>query len=250
MNRPGFLPYFAALALISILSLGGCNSKQPAGNQPSSLPGATSSLPASGQPVPEANGAPAETNPAPGTNAAQSAPTAQPVPAVVEIPAGTRLRVRLSQSLGSKISQMGDSFGATLAEDVVADGITVIPRGARVQGKVIDAKALGHIKGAARLELRLQRVTTDRGSYAVSTSTVERMKAGKGRRSAKFIGGGGGLGALIGGLAGGGKGLVIGAAAGAGAGTAGAAFTGNKQIVLPAGTVLTFRLEQPVRVSQ
>ena len=62
--------------------------------------------------------------------------------------------------------------------------------------------------------------------------------------------GGGGLGAIIGGIAGGGKGALIGGLAGAGAGTAGAGLTGNKEIVIPAETPLTFRLERPVTVSR
>ncbi len=168
----------------------------------------------------------------------------------MEIPAGTRLRVRLDQDLGSKINQPGDSFTATLADPVVVNGITVIPRGARAEGTVIDAKPLGRFKGGARLEVRLERVRTNRGNYPVSTSTVEKIQAGKGKRSAEFIGGGGGLGALIGGLTGGGKGALIGGLTGAGAGTAGTAFTGNKQIVLPVETLLTFRLESPVHVTE
>jgi len=56
------------------------------------------------------------------------------------------------------------------------------------------------------------------------------------------------VGALIGALAGGGKGAAIGAAAGAGAGTAGAAFTDNKDILLPAETVVSFRLLQPLQI--
>jgi hypothetical protein len=73
---------------------------------------------------------------------------------------------------------------------------------------------------------------------------------GKGKRSTGFIGGGAAAGALIGALAGGGKGAAIGAAAGAGAGTAGAAFTGNKDIVLPAESALSFRLKEPVTVRE
>jgi hypothetical protein len=77
---------------------------------------------------------------------------------------------------------------------------------------------------------------------------VSRTQTGKGKRTAVLAGGGAGLGALIGGLAGGGKGAAIGALAGAGAGTGGAAFTGNKDIVLPAESVLSFKLEQPLEV--
>ena len=166
------------------------------------------------------------------------------------IPVGTRLRVRLDEDLGSKISQPGQTFTATVADDVVVDGQTVIPRHARAEGIVVDAKGLGHFKGGALLQLRLERVRTNWGSYPVATSTMTQAEKGKGTRTAKFAGGGGAFGAIVGGLAGGGKGALIGALAGAGAGTAGSAMTGNKEIFLPTETLLTFRIEHPVHVTQ
>ncbi len=63
-----------------------------------------------------------------------------------------------------------------------------------------------------------------------------------------MAGGGTALGAIIGGIAGGGKGAAIGAVAGGGAGVGGAAFTGNKEIVLPAESALSFRLKSPLEV--
>ncbi len=62
-----------------------------------------------------------------------------------------------------------------------------------------------------------------------------------------MIGGGAGGGALIGGLAGGGKGALISGAA-FGAGTAGAAYTGNKEIILPAESTSSFKLAEPLTV--
>jgi hypothetical protein len=169
---------------------------------------------------------------------------------MIDLPAGTDLRVRLDEDLGSKISHPGDSFHATVARDVVVNGQIVIAKGARAEGTVIDAKPLGHIKGGALLELRLERVHTNWGSYPVATSTIARAEKGKGKRTAGFAGGGGAFGAIVGGIAGGGKGALIGGLAGAGAGTAGSAFTGNREIFLPAETLLSFHLDHSVHITE
>jgi hypothetical protein len=162
----------------------------------------------------------------------------------VVVPAGTVLTVRLGQAVGSKISETGQAFSATVAKAVVIGTDTAIPEGASASGTVTDAKPLGRFKGGAVLSLKLNSVA----DLPVETSALVRTQAGKGKRTAAMIGGGAGLGALIGGLAGGGKGAAIGAVAGAGAGTAGTAYTGNKDIVLPAESAISFKLEQPLEI--
>ena len=164
------------------------------------------------------------------------------------IPAGTVLTVRLGETLGSKTSSAGQSFSATLAEPLTIDGKEVAPKGASASGTVVDAVPLGKFKGGAKLDLKLTSVTLNNQQVAVDTSIVDRQVKGKGKRSAVMIGGGAGLGALIGGLAGGGKGAAIGAGAGAAAGTGGTYFTGNKEIVLPAETAISFKLKNDVTV--
>ena len=158
------------------------------------------------------------------------------------------MTVRLGQTVGSKISSPGQTFTATTASPVVIDGKTVIPAGATASGTVVDAKPLGRFKGGASLQLRLTSITVGGTEQSISTSSVVRTQTGKGKRTAVLAGGGAGLGALIGGLAGGGKGAAIGALAGGGAGAGGAAFTGNKDVVLPAESALSFKLEQPIEV--
>ena len=158
--------------------------------------------------------------------------------------------MRLAQSVGSKISQAGQSFSGTVADPVVVGGRTAIPAGAKVSGIVVDAKPLGRFAGGASLSLRLNSVDIHGNDVPIKTSSVTQVEKGKGKRTAVLAGGGAAVGALIGGLAGGGKGAGIGALAGGGAGTGGAAFTGNKDIVLPAESALTFTLSQPLEVQQ
>ena len=170
-------------------------------------------------------------------------------PSTITVPEGTVLTIRLGEALGSKLSQSGQTFSGTMTDSVKVGEAVVIPAGSPVSGTVVDAKPLGRFKGGARLQIQLDSVTVNGKDYDIETATVQRAQKGKGKRSAVMIGGGAGAGAVIGALAGGGKGAAIGAAVGAGAGTAGAAFTGNKNIVLPAESAVSFNLLKPVEVA-
>jgi hypothetical protein len=169
-------------------------------------------------------------------------------PKPVTLAEGTVLTVRLNETVSSKRNNSGDKFTGTVEEPVEVGGKVVIPKGAAVTGIVTEAKPLGKIKGAATLRLVLDSVTIKDSKYDIQTTAVARSLKGKGKRTAEFGGGGAGAGALIGALAGGGKGAAIGALVGGGAGLAGGAFTGNKDIVLPAETTLSFKLRQPLEV--
>jgi len=219
-------------ALASLLALGvGCN--KPSSTSDNSAQNPDNSAAQSGQQGSDNN--------APQTSERR-------VPTTVTIPSGKVLTVRLSDAVGSKLSQAGQSFGGSLAKPVEVDGETLIPAGAKVSGEVVDAKPLGRFAGGALLQLRLNSIRVNGEELPVETATFTQTIKGKGKRTAVMAGGGAGLGALIGGLAGGGKGAAIGAAAGAGAGTAGTAFTGNKEIVLPAESAVPFTLKASLKI--
>ena len=166
----------------------------------------------------------------------------------ITVPAGTAINVVLDQSLASNQSRSGDEFEASVAAPVVIDGKTVFPKGARVHGRVVEARESGRLSHVAQLRLALRSVEVGGKTYELATSSVSRTGGNHNKRNLELIGGGTGAGALIGGIAGGGKGALIGAAVGAGAGTATAAATGKKDIVIPAETPLRFKLMQPVTV--
>jgi hypothetical protein len=219
------------IALLIALAATVACSKQPApDNTSANQPNATSPSGSTGGAAPSSA---KKTAPKP------EAPKAEPV----VLPAGTIIYVRLNNTVGSKVSHDGDPFTATVEDDVQVNGKTAIPKGANAFGVVSEAKPLGRFKGGALLRLALESVEVNGAKYPVR-ATLSRSQKGKGKRSAVTIGGGAGLGAIIGAVAGGGKGAAIGAAAGAGAGTAGAAFTGNKEITIPAESSVGFELRE------
>jgi hypothetical protein len=229
-----------SLLLGLLLIVSACTSNKPSSpsnadanqSQPAATDSAQSPAPNPAPPAP----AEVATPPAP------PEPPPKPKPKPVVIPSGTVLTVRLQQEVGSKSSQQGDHFAATLAEPLVVNGKTVVPAGASAAGTVTEAHAAGRFKGGATLNIVLESIVIRGKTFPVQTMAVSQTSKGKGKRTAGMIGGGAGGGALIGGLAGGGKGAAIGALVGAGAGTVGAAFTGKRDISLPAETAVGFQM--------
>jgi hypothetical protein len=164
-------------------------------------------------------------------------------PADVNIPAGTNLTIRINQHISVKTSRAGDHFDGEIVDPVVGDNNRVVlPRGTPVEGIIAAAHKRGHFRGASILELRLTSLTLNGTQYPLDTRDLTRTKKGKGKRSAAFIGGGSGLGMLVGGVASGGVGLLVGGLAGAGAGTALGGLTGNRDIEIPAESIVRFKL--------
>lgn len=171
-------------------------------------------------------------------------------PPPVVIDAGTPLVVTIDQTISTKTNKSGDSFEASLAEPVTVGGREVLPTGTKAVGTVTQSAEAGHLKGGAALVLTLDSLTVHGDKYAIETGDYAESGKGRGKRTAVGAGGGAALGAVVGALAGGGKGAAIGAVAGGGAGTAGAAYTGNRDITIPAETRVKFKLSQAVTIKQ
>ncbi len=172
----------------------------------------------------------------------------EPKPLV--IPADTVVSVVLDQTISSKTNRSGDKFTATVESPIEIEGKVAIPKGARAEGVVRDAKAAGRFKGGAMLALELTSVEVHGKNHEIQTSGATMSSKGKGKRTAVLVGGGAAGGAAIGAAAGGGKGAAIGALIGAAAGTGGAGLTGNRDITLNTESPLDFKLLQPVTIRQ
>jgi hypothetical protein len=178
------------------------------------------------------------------------APAPPPEPNRVTLPAGAVITVRLAEALSSDKNEKGDMFFATLDQPLVADGFVIAERGARVEGRVVNA-ARGRGGAIADLSLALTKVhTSDGQQVAVETAAYDKKGEASAGESAAKVGGGAVLGAIIGAAVGGGKGAGIGAAAGGLAGAGGAVATRGHTVTLPTETRLSFKLQQAVTITE
>jgi hypothetical protein len=188
---------------------------------------------------------------------AASAMTPQPAPAAqtpatdgtITVPAGQTLLVRMIDGVDSKKNNVGDIFHASLETDLLVGNTLVARRGTDVYGRLAEAKEAGHLSGSAELELELTRMVINGRDYPLVSSDYNMKGKGRGGDTAKKVGGGAVLGAIIGAIAGGGRGAAIGAGAGSAAGAGVQVLTRGQQVKIPSETLLEFRLQQPVPVT-
>lgn len=167
----------------------------------------------------------------------------------VTIPNGALIRIRVNQPLDSGRAQPGQRFDGIVVNDVVADGAVAIPRGAAVEGTVVDAQPSGALKGRGELSLQLTSISLGGKTYPISSEIWAHNGGDKTTETVDKTAIGAGLGGLVGAAAAGGQGAAVGAGVGAALGLGSSAASGRGQVFIPAEGLLTFHLAQPVTVA-
>jgi hypothetical protein len=167
--------------------------------------------------------------------------------AALVIPLGTDLPVRTNEPIDSTKSYEGQTYSATITEDILdTAGKVAIPANTSAQLIVRKISGGGAIH-SPEVILDLYSVSVGKQEYRVVSSDIKetnRKGVGANRRTAETVGGGSALGALVGGIFGGGKGAGVGALAGAGGGFITQVFTRGKEVRVPAESLMKFRLEK------
>jgi len=161
---------------------------------------------------------------------------------MVTVPAGTNIMVRMLDTIDSSKAQQGTRFTAVLETNLALNGTNIVPAGNTVYGRVAVAEQAGRATGSSNLQLELTDIVVDGTAYPIYTSAFEVKGSSSGKRSAKRLLGGTGLGAIIGGIAGN---AGMGAAIGATAGAVGSVAQKGQSIQVPSETLISFRLQQP-----
>ena len=165
------------------------------------------------------------------------------------IPTGSKVVIRMIDSVNSERNKIGEQFIAVLDEPITEGGVEVIPRGADVRGRIANINEAGRIAGSAQLGLELTQIVVNGIPYSVTTSEYQEVGEGRGSQTAKRAGVGAGIGAVIGAIAGGGKGAAIGAGVGGGGATAVQVLTKGEKLNIPSETKLEFTLRAPLVVA-
>jgi len=162
------------------------------------------------------------------------------------IPRDTTIIVRTNETIHIAATE-GDGrvYPGTVDSDVFdRDGNLLVPRGS-------NAELIVRRIGRDEVAVDLDSITVNGHRYGVAATETEaeaaRTSPNK-KRVGEFTGGGAILGTILGAVAGGGKGAAIGAAAGAGAGALTGLSTRGKTLNVPVESLVTFRLEQPIRI--
>jgi hypothetical protein len=179
------------------------------------------------------------------------------------IPAGTALMVKLDTTLATFSNKAGDLFQGRLTQAVVVNGKTVIPAGAKVEGRVTKVAEPRRISGRPTIGLLPEALILPTGERFFLDATLIDTNAGRDtdvnregefkgsghdRRDQLEAGGGTAGGMLIGGLVGGPVGVVVGGAVGASS-TGVHWLTKHRSAALRAGTELTLELNRPLALT-
>jgi hypothetical protein len=185
----------------------------------------------------------------------KKAPPKPPAPTSYTLRAGTAVSLSADDSIGPRTATVGDSFTATVSENVRdASGHVVIPAGSAVSGTIVHADPAPNPRATGQLDLAVTSVTVRGRAYTVAGTVESKDTVMQGRgvtaADAAKVGGGAAIGAIAGRLLGGNKkGTIIGGVAGAAAGAGAAARSRDVDIVLPKGAGIRLRLASALTVS-
>jgi outer membrane murein-binding lipoprotein Lpp len=110
---------------------------------------------------------------------AASVPSKEPQPTtLVTVPKGTAISATVGQTLASNKNHVGDTFAASLSTPVKIEGKTVIPKGAKVVGRVVKVKN-------KELKVTLASVELHGKSYELETNSVAQSAKNQAKNSPK-----------------------------------------------------------------
>jgi hypothetical protein len=167
------------------------------------------------------------------------------------VPAGTSLEVEMDQTLTTKSNKIGDTFTASVKDNVVVNGSTIVPAGSKVTGRITGIDGSDNIGDQAAIRLSFESIEVNGRTHAfaadITDTDVDLTDRANVSQVAEKAGVGAAAGAVIGAVIGGSlKDILVGGVLGAGAGTIISLGMGDQEAALPKGSDLTLRTTRAI----
>ena len=160
----------------------------------------------------------------------------------VTVPAGTRLLIRMTDSVDTGRNRVGAIFTAELQTNLQVGRDVVAPAGTVVHGRLANVTGAGRAVGRSDLQLELADIVINGTAFPIVSSDYSVQGGRASTESAGRLLRGVGLGAAVGAFnSGAGRGAGMGATGAAAASVIGR----GEQVNIPRGTILEFRLQEP-----
>jgi len=164
-----------------------------------------------------------------------------PAPSAITAPAGTRLVIRMADSIDTRRHKAGHKFRGQLEGAIVVNGVTVAPRGTFVYGTITASQQSGRVAGKSALAMEFTDIMIDDQLYPLATGTLAAQSGGEAGRTIGRTARAAAIGGLIDGKSGARTGMKVGAGA--------ALLTSGESINIPAGTLLETSLRAALTVT-
>jgi len=164
------------------------------------------------------------------------------VPSMLTVPAGTRLVIRMADSIDTRRHGAGHRFRGQLESALAVNGTTVVPRGTFVHGRIAQSKQSARIAGSSEMVIEFTDIMIDDQLYEITTMGLEAKTKNEAGRTAGRTARAAAVGGLISGSSGARKGAKVGVGA--------SILTSGASINVPAGTILETSLGAPLELPQ
>jgi hypothetical protein len=164
----------------------------------------------------------------------------QQQPSTITVPAGTRLVIRMSETLDSKRHSSGHRFRGQLESALVVNGVTVARRGTTVYGRILSSKQAGRLAGSSDMTVEFTDLLVDDQMHAMRTQGLKAQGGNEAGRTAGRTARAAALGGLYGGSSSAKKGAKVGLGA--------SIITSGSSINIPAGTLVETNLADAINL--
>ena len=100
------------------------------------------------------------------------------------VPAGTRMVIRMADTVDSKRHGVGHKFRGQLEGALVVNGVTMVPRGTVLYGTITNASNSGRAVGKSGMSMEFTDIMIDDQLFPIATEGLAAQTSGQGQKTA------------------------------------------------------------------